>query len=98
MWVLRWVFFALLLIVVVMFASQNAGTMTNIKFLSWQSESSILAVIGISFVAGLAVWFLFSVLRILQYRSQMRACQQENKRLKHELASLEGSDLNSPAG
>ncbi|MCK4590366.1 MAG: LapA family protein [Candidatus Latescibacteria bacterium] len=98
MWILRWVLFALLLIVVVMFASQNAGEMVNIKFLNWESQSSLLAVIGISFVAGLAVWFLFSVFRILQYRSQMRAYQQENKKLKEELTSLKISGSTSPAG
>ncbi len=98
MWVLRWVVFALLIIVVVMFASQNAGETANIKFLKWQSQSSILAVIAISFVAGLAVWFLFSVFRILQYRSQMRTYQQESKRLKEELISLKASGPAPPAG
>ncbi len=98
MWILRWVLFALLLIVVVMFASQNAATTVVIQFLKWHSQSSILAVIGISFVAGLAVWFLFSVFRILQYRSQMRAYQQENKKLKEELTSLKISGSTSPAG
>ncbi|RKY68666.1 MAG: hypothetical protein DRQ02_03595 [Candidatus Latescibacterota bacterium] len=96
MWVLRWVIFAVIIIVVVMFASQNAGEMANIKFLKWESQSSILAVIGVSFVAGLAVWFLFSVFRILQYRSQMKTYQAENRHLREKLASLNASGQTAP--
>jgi len=96
MWIVRWILLALLLIGVVIFAGENAGEVTSIRFLGQEFEVRLLLVIFESFIAGLVVWFLVSILRILQYRSQNRAYREENARLRAELASLKGASSAAP--
>jgi uncharacterized integral membrane protein len=94
MWILRWFFIAVIMIVVLAFALQNLEQRTVVRFWSWESaELPLILFLFEAFVVGLLVWFLVAIFHELQLRSEIRHIRKENKKLQVELTALRNLPL-----
>jgi uncharacterized integral membrane protein len=94
MWILRWFFIAVIMIVVLAFALQNLEQRTVVRFWNWQSaELPIILVLFEAFVVGLLVWFLVAIFHELQLRSEIRRIRKEHRKLQEELTALRNLPL-----
>jgi uncharacterized integral membrane protein len=94
MWILRWLFIAVIMIVVLAFALQNLEQRTIVRFWNWQSsELPLILFLFEAFVVGLLVWFLVAIFHELQLRSEIRHVRKENKKLEAELKALRNLPL-----
>jgi len=94
MWILRWFFIAVIMILVLAFALQNLEQRTVVRFWSWESaELPLILFLFEAFVVGLLVWFLVAIFHELQLRSEIRHIRKENKKLQAELTALRNLPL-----
>lgn len=94
MWILRWFFIAVIMIVVLAFALQNLEQRTVVRFWSWESaELPLILFLFEAFVVGLLVWFLVAIFHELQLRAEIRRIRKENKKLQAELTALRNLPL-----
>ena len=88
MWILRWVFIAIVLLVILGISLQNTQEVT-VAILNWQSEAiPIYIVIYIAFAAGMAMFFLVATYHHIRYRAELRRYRLEIKELEEELDRL----------
>lgn len=90
MWIVRWIFWVLAILFLILFATQNAAETVTVEFFKWQSKSPIplWVVMYISFLVGILVWFVFSIYKVLQLKTEVRKTNKENEVLKKELDEL----------
>ncbi|MDZ7372524.1 MAG: LapA family protein [candidate division KSB1 bacterium] len=89
MWILRWVFGSLILLVIVGFALQNTEQQVSIRFLTWETPNLPLWVfLYAAFAFGVLTWLLLSISRFLSLQAEVRRAQREAKRLREELDRL----------
>lgn len=89
MWIIRWIVGALLVIVVIGFAMQNADETVVVKLLMWQSINlPIWIVMYAAFAVGILFWLVVSIYQILSLKSTNRKSLKEIKKLKDELDRL----------
>jgi len=94
MWILRWFFIAVIMILVLAFALQNLEQRTVVRFWSWESaELPLIFFLFEAFVVGLLVWFLVAIFHQLQLRSEIRQMRKENKKINAELTALRNLPL-----
>jgi uncharacterized integral membrane protein len=94
MWILRWLFIAIVMIMVLAFALQNLEQRTVVRFYTWESaELPLILFLFEAFVVGLIVWFLVAIFHDLQLRSEIRRIRKENKKLRSELTALRNLPL-----
>lgn len=94
MWILRWFFIAVVMILVLAFALQNLEQRTVVRFWYWESaELPLILFLFEAFVVGLLVWFLVAIFHELQLRSEIRHIRKENKKLREELTALRNLPL-----
>jgi len=87
-WIVRWTFIAIILIVILGFSLQNTQ-LVEISVLGWQSgEIPIYLVIYFAFAAGVLVFLLVAAFHQFQQRAEVRRCRREIKRLEGELDRL----------
>lgn len=89
MWILRWIFVAILIIIVLGFALQNQEQKVSVSILKWQSDVlPLYFFLYFSYVAGLLTWVLVSTLSILKKKGEILKLQRENRRIREELNRL----------
>ena len=90
MWIVRWIFWILALLFLILFATQNDAETVNIEFFKWQTKNPIplwIVMYG-SFLVGILVWFVGSIFKIVQLKTEVRKINKENQVLKKELDEL----------
>ncbi|MBD3383627.1 DUF1049 domain-containing protein [candidate division KSB1 bacterium] len=89
MWIIKWIFIALVIIVLIGFAMQNTEQTVTIRFLSYQSiPLPLWVVMYISFAIGLLTWLLISIFQLVKSKAVIHKFKKENNRLKGELDRL----------
>ncbi|MBC8182787.1 LapA family protein [candidate division KSB1 bacterium] len=90
MWIVRWIFWILALLFLILFATQNATETVNIEFFKWQTKNPLplWMVMYLSFLVGIVVWFIGSIFKIVQLKTEVRKTNKENQVLKKELDEL----------
>ncbi|NOZ61100.1 MAG: LapA family protein [Calditrichaeota bacterium] len=89
MWIVRWIFWVLALLFLILFATQNATQTVTVEFVKWRSlPIPLWIVMYLSFLAGILVWFAGSIFKIVQLKSEFKKSQRENKMLHKELDEL----------
>lgn len=89
MWIIKWIFAALLIAFIIGFAMQNAEQQVSVSFLHWQSNNLHLwMVMYISFTAGLFAWLVISIFHTISLRSENIKINKEVARLRDELDRL----------
>lgn len=88
MWIVQWIFVALVILVVLGFALYNQQ-MVTVTVINWESPQLPLYIVCyIAFGAGLLTWFLVSLFRVFQLKAQIRNLNRDNRNLKEELDKL----------
>ncbi|OQX95119.1 hypothetical protein B6I21_07100 [candidate division KSB1 bacterium 4572_119] len=89
MWIVRWIFWLLALLFLILFAIQNVTETVTIEFFKWRSiPISLWVVMYLSFLAGVLLWFVGSIFKIVQLKTEVRKTKKENDNLKKELNEL----------
>ncbi|MCD6167088.1 LapA family protein [bacterium] len=89
MWVIKWIFAALLILAILGFALQNQHQMVQIHIFGWVSpEMPLYAVVYLAFAFGMLAWLVASILKILQLKTEIRRIQKKNADLREELNKL----------
>ena len=89
MWIVKWIFWVLVLLFLILFATQNSTQTVTVEFVKWRSVPIPLwIVMYLSFLVGILVWFAGSIFKVFQLRSEVKKSQRENKMLRKELDEL----------
>lgn len=89
MWIVRWIFWVLVLLVLIFFAMENATQMVYVKFVKWRSVDLPLWVVMYgAFAVGILVWLVASIVKIIQLKSEVSKINKENLSLRKELDQL----------
>ncbi|MDZ7260797.1 MAG: LapA family protein [candidate division KSB1 bacterium] len=89
MWIVRWLLWAVLMLLIIYFAIQNTAQNVTVSFIKWESPKLPLwVVMYLSFAAGVLVWVFASIVRIMQMKTELKKVIKENKKLKEELDQM----------
>ncbi len=93
MWIVRWISWVLVLFTIIIFVTQNVDflkTTFDLEFLFWETKSPIPSwvVMFLSFAAGVLLWLIGSIFKVLELKSEVRKINRENIILKNELNEL----------
>ena len=98
MWILRWSLWVLALLLLILFATQNASQTVTVEFIKWRSVPIPLwIVMYLSFLAGVLVWFIGSIFKLVQLKSEVKKSKREIKVLKKELDQLRNIPIDEEA-
>lgn len=102
MWVVRWIFWILVLFVIIIFVTQNVEFLKasyTLEFLFWKTSRALpmWVIMFISFAVGLLIWLIGSIFKIVELRSEVRKVNKENIVLKKELDALRNIPLEEDA-
>ena len=99
MWIVRWIFWVIALLFLILFATQNAAQTVQIEFFWWRSiPIPLWVVMYLSFLVGLLVWFIGSIFKVVQLRSEVKKTKKENVLLKRELDELRNIPIDEETG
>jgi len=89
MWIVKMIFWAVIMLILVFFASENSQQEVQIQFWKWESNPLPLwLVMFFSFAAGVLVWVIGSIYKILQMKNELRKLRKENQKVMNELEQL----------
>ncbi len=89
MWIVKMVLWVLLTLFLIYFASENANQEVQVQFWQWESQPLALwLVMFFSFAAGVVVWLIGSIFKIIQLKNDIRKLRKENKSISGELDRL----------
>ncbi|MBC7188365.1 MAG: LapA family protein [Calditrichaeota bacterium] len=89
MWLVRWIGAIVVVLVLVVLATQNSALQVVVRFYKWQSvELPLWVVMYLSYAAGLLTWLLISLIRVFALRADIRRVTKENEKLRAELGRL----------
>jgi uncharacterized integral membrane protein len=103
MWIFKWIFWVLVLFVIIIFITQNVNFLNEkfvLEFLFWKTSLPlpIWVVMFLSFVAGVIIWLVGSIFKVLELRSAVKRVNKENVVLKKELNELRNMPLDEDSG
>ncbi len=95
MWIVRWFFILLVLVIVLTFVVQNSTEQrVIIKFFNWKSgEISFVFAMFLAFVMGLAVRLMISIYHDLKLRSEIAIKNRQIRSLEKELSDLRNEPI-----
>lgn len=94
MWMIRLIFFVLLLLLLVYVFASNAGQTVDLRFFGREFLAiGIFWVVGVSFCAGLLAALLGMGLREFRHRREIGRMRRQNAALQRELADLRALPL-----
>ncbi|HEX9975113.1 MAG TPA: lipopolysaccharide assembly protein LapA domain-containing protein [bacterium] len=98
MWIVRWIFWILVLFVIIIFVTQNVEFLKDshtLEFLFWKTSSALpmWVIMFISFAVGILIWLIGSIFKLLELKSEVRKVSKENIVLKKELDALRNIPL-----
>ena len=91
MWIIKWFFAVVLILMVLGFTLQNSGQRVSVVFLEnvWQYDAvQLWLVIYASFGLGVLFWLFVSVFQVLQLKNEIRRVRKGNQAIQRELDSL----------
>ncbi len=98
MWIVKWILWVLALLLLILFATQNATQTVTVEFFKWRSTPIPLwIVMYLSFLVGILVWFVGSVFKVFQLKTEVRKTSKENEMLKKELDELRNIPIEEDA-
>ena len=93
MWIIRWAFIAIVIIVVLGFSLQNTEKVT-VQLLHYHyTDVPLFLVIYVAFCFGIFVYLLVAVFHQLQLRSEISHLRKENRKLQRELDDMRNLSL-----
>lgn len=94
MWVIRWIFWVVMLLIMIYFAMQNTEEMVKVNFFAWRTqELPLWMVMFLSFAVGILVWLIASIFKIIKLQNAVRLLNKENNALRKEVDELRNIPL-----
>lgn len=94
MWIFKWIFGALLIIIILGFAIQNQEQTVSVHIIKWQSPIvPLYLIVYLSFIAGLVTWLIVSSFKIFNMKGKNYSLQREYKKVKDELNRLRNANI-----
>ncbi|MFQ6092112.1 MAG: LapA family protein [bacterium] len=94
MWIVRWVFVAAIIILILLFSLQNQEERVIVHIGKWVSpELPLYFALFVAFAIGLLVWFIVATFQLVRVKSELKSCRRENRRLGEELTALRNLPL-----
>jgi len=98
MWIIKWIFWVIVLFIIILFVTQNVNFLNqkfSLEFLFWETKYPlpVWVVMFLSFATGVLIWLIGSVFKVLELKSDMRKMSKENEVLKKELNELRNIPL-----
>jgi uncharacterized membrane protein YciS (DUF1049 family) len=100
MWVIRWFFTLLVLVILLIFSIANLGNNTDISVVPGYlhyTNISVIWIVAVSFIIGMLVSFLIAVVNYVQMTRQIRQKEAEIAELKKELSVMRNLPLGDDA-
>jgi uncharacterized integral membrane protein len=89
MWVLRWIFWVIILLFLIFLGAENAAQKVTVKFMTYESpELQLWFVMYISFGVGMLVWLFGSIFKVFQMQTEIRKLNKDKVTLQRELDNL----------
>ena len=96
MWVIRWFFTLLVLVILLIFSIANLGNNTDISVVPGYlhyTNISVIWIVAVSFIIGMLVSFLIAVVNYFQMSQLVKRKDLELNQLKKELAVMRNLPL-----
>ncbi|MCA9732402.1 MAG: DUF1049 domain-containing protein [Deferribacteres bacterium] len=98
MWIIRWVFTALIVLIILGFALQNTAEQVSVVLIKGQYETGLLpiwVIVYISFALGVIFWLVMSIFQVFALKSEVRKAHVRNDKLRKELDNLRNLSVDS---
>ena len=96
MWVIRWFFTLLVLVILILFSISNLGNNTDITVIPGHlhyTSVSVIWIVAISFIIGMLVSFIVAVVNYLQQSRLMKKKDRQISQLQQELTAMRNLPL-----
>ena len=94
MWIFKWIFGALLIIIILGFAIQNQEQTVSVHIVSWESPVlPLYLIVFLSFIFGMLTWFAVSLYKIFILKKENFSLQREVKKVRDELNRLRNANI-----
>ncbi len=102
MWIVKWIFWVIVLFVIILFITQNVEFLKQahkLQFLFWETKEAIpiWVVMFISFAVGVLIWMIGSIFKVIELKGTVRKVSKENIALKRELNELRNIPIDDEA-
>jgi uncharacterized integral membrane protein len=91
MWIIKWIFSAVIILVVLGFALQNQTEKVSLTFVTDRYVTEpipVWLVVYASFGVGVLFWLFVSISQVIQLKLEVRRVRKDNERLRKELDGL----------
>ncbi len=89
MWIIKWIFMAILILFVIGFAMQNTAQIVSISFFNYRSqELPVWMLMYISFGVGVLFWLIVTMLQNTAGRAEKLLLEKELAKVRQELDRL----------
>lgn len=95
MWMIRWFFLALILLISILFVTKNGDLeKISIDFVFFKTEEMTpLVLLFLSYAAGFLTWFVISIFNFTKMKSELHGKEKLIKNLKDELTEYRNASL-----
>ncbi|KAA3616171.1 MAG: LapA family protein [Calditrichaeota bacterium] len=98
MWIVRWVFTAIIVLFILGFALQNTAEQVSVVLIKGSFETGplpIWIVVYISFALGVVFWLFMSIFQVFALKTDIRKANLRNSKLRKELDNLRNLSIES---
>jgi len=98
MWILKWIFWVIVLFIIIIFVTQNVEFLNQkfvLEFLFWETKYPLPVWVAmfLTFATGILIWLVGSIFKMLELKSEVRKANKENIALRKELNELRNIPL-----
>ncbi|RKY76307.1 hypothetical protein DRQ07_10545 [candidate division KSB1 bacterium] len=94
MWVLRWIFTAIIILLILGFALQNQEQTVSVHILNWTTPNlPLYFILYIFFAGGVLTWVFVSMFNILKLKNTIYKLEKHNSKIQDELNKLRNINI-----
>jgi uncharacterized integral membrane protein len=91
MWIVKWIFSAVVILLVLGFALQNQSHTVSLTFIPGRYETEFVpvwVVVYVSFGSGVLFWLMISIFQVIKLKAEIRRVRKDNEQLRQEVEGL----------
>jgi len=94
MWIIKWLFIAVIMLAILGFALQNQQQTVSVRIINWVSaELPLYFFLYIAFGVGLVLGIILPAINLFQMRNEVRRSRKESRKTREELNRLRNADI-----
>ncbi len=98
MWIVRWIFTAVIVLIILGFALQNTTEQVSVVLVRGLYETGplpIWVIVYVSFALGVVFWLFMSIFQVFALKAEVRKANIRNTKLRKELDNLRNVSVES---